>query len=149
MKEFKLKINGNDYNVTINSIEDLLVEVEVNGMPYHVEIEKVIKQKTIKTIRPAPAPTPTPTPVSDTGAPVVLKPEVSTQAGSVLSPLPGVILEILVKEGDTIKKGQKLMVLEAMKMENSIESDRDGKVVAIKVSKGASVLEGAELVIIG
>ena len=143
MKEFKLKINGNDYNVTINSVEDLLIELEVNGMPYHVEIEKIIKQKTIKTIRPAPAP------VSETGTPVVIKPEVSTHAGSVFSPLPGVILEILVKEGDTIKKGQKLMVLEAMKMENSVESDRDGKVVAIKVSKGASVLEGAELVIIG
>ncbi len=143
MKEFKLKINGNDYTVAINNMEDLLAEVEVNGTPYQVEIEKAIKQKTTKITRPAPAP------VSETGAPVVNKPTVSGNAGAVVSPLPGVILEVFVKEGDTVKMGQKLMMLEAMKMENIIESDRDGKVTAVKVSKGASVLEGAELVIIG
>ncbi len=145
MKEFKLKINGIDYNVSINSIEDMTAEVEVNGTPYQVEIDKPIATKAapVKIARPASAP------VSESGVPVVAKPTVSGGGGAVVSPLPGVILEVLVKEGDAVKMGQKLMVLEAMKMENSIESDRDGKVVAVKVSKGASVLEGAELVIIG
>lgn len=64
------------------------------------------------------------------------------------SPLPGVILEIKVKEGDTVKRGQTLLVLEAMKMENDIKADRDGKVTAIKVSKGESILEGTDLIII-
>jgi biotin carboxyl carrier protein len=71
-------------------------------------------------------------------------------SGSIIkSPLPGVILEVNVKVGDTVKSGSKLMVLEAMKMENTIVSDHDGKVIDIKVDKGASILEGAELVIIG
>ena len=144
MKEFKIKINGNDYNVTINSLDDTIAEVEVNGTPYHVEIDKPIKAKK-STIASKPAPAP----VSATGAPVVNKPTVATNAGAVTSPLPGVILDVFVKEGDTVKMGQKLMVLEAMKMENIIEADRDGKIIAVKVSKGSSVLEGAELVIVG
>jgi len=64
------------------------------------------------------------------------------------SPLPGVILEVSVKERDTVKSGQKLIVLEAMKMENNIEADRDGVVASIKVNKGDSVLEGAPLIIL-
>ena len=64
------------------------------------------------------------------------------------SPLPGVILEIKVKEGDMVKRGQTLLILEAMKMENDIKSDRDGKVTAIQVSKGESILEGTDLIII-
>ena len=142
MKEFKIKINGNSYNVSINSMEDLFAEVEVNGTPYKVEMDKPVKQK-VKVTLPAPAP------VSETGAPVVQKPTVRANVGAVVSPLPGVILDVHVKEGEVVKIGQKLLVLEAMKMENVIEADRDGKIVEIKVSKGASVLEGAELVIIG
>ena len=64
------------------------------------------------------------------------------------SPLPGVILEIKVNVGDTVKKGQTIIILEAMKMENNINSDREGKVTAINVHKGDSVLEGTDLVII-
>ena len=63
--------------------------------------------------------------------------------------MPGVILSVDCKVGDTVKRGQKLLVLEAMKMENTIPADRDGKIVEIKVNKGDSVLEGADLVIIG
>jgi len=142
VKEYNLKINGNDYAVSINSVEDSLVEVEVNGTPYHVEIDRVVKQAA-KINPPAPAP------VSGSGAPVVSKPIVPVNTGAVKSPLPGVIISINVNVGDTVKTGQKLLVLEAMKMENNIDADRDGKVVAVKVAKGDSVLEGAELVIIG
>lgn len=64
------------------------------------------------------------------------------------SPLPGVILDIKVKEGDTVKRGQTIIILEAMKMENNINANKDGKVAEIKVNKGDSVLEGTDLVII-
>ena len=64
------------------------------------------------------------------------------------SPLPGVILDIKVKAGDTVKKGQTIIILEAMKMENNINANKDGKVAEIKVNKGDSVLEGTDLVII-
>jgi biotin carboxyl carrier protein len=66
----------------------------------------------------------------------------------VKSPLPGVILDIKVKEGDTVKRGQTIIILEAMKMENNINANKDGKVAEIKVNKGDSVLEGTDLVII-
>ena len=70
----------------------------------------------------------------------------SSGAGTVVhSPLPGVIISVDVKEGQAVKKGQKVAVLEAMKMENEIQADVDGTVTAILVNKGDSVLEGADI----
>ena len=80
--------------------------------------------------------------------PAVSRPVVAGSKSGIKSPLPGVILEIKVKEGDAVKRGQTLLVLEALKMENDIKADRDGKVTAIKVSKGESILEGTDLIII-
>ncbi|MBO5250807.1 MAG: biotin/lipoyl-binding protein [Bacteroidaceae bacterium] len=139
MKEYKYKINGNLYNVVIGDIEDNIAHVEVNGTHYNVEMEKKPKA--------APTPKPIPRPVAKpAAAPVATKP--AAAKSGVKSPLPGVILDIKVKEGDTVKKGQTIIILEAMKMENSINADKDGKVTAINVSKGESVLEGTDLVII-
>ena len=144
MKEYKLKINGNDYAVTINEVDDNIAEVEVNGTPFKVEFEKPITKKPAVTVaKPAAKAAAAP-------AVAVAKPAAASGAGeTVSSPLPGVILEVCVKVGDAVKKGQKVMVLEAMKMENVIEATADGTVTAIKVDKGDSVLEGAPLVIIG
>ena len=111
MKQYKYKINGNLYNVTVNDVEDNIANVEVNGTSYKVELDKPVK-------------------------------------AAVKSPLPGVILDIKVKEGDTVKRGQTIIILEAMKMENNINANKDGKVAEIKVNKGDSVLEGTDLVII-
>lgn len=145
MKEYKYKINGSLYNVVINNTTDEVAEVEVNGIPYTVEIEKKTKkQVTTAFKKPAQAATPAPqvsTPVS--------KPAASVSAGSLKSPLPGIILDITCNVGDTVKKGQKLLILEAMKMENNIIADRDGTIQDIKVRKGDSVLEGTELLSIG
>ena len=80
--------------------------------------------------------------------PVVKPAAASTGKSGVKSPLPGVILDIKVNVGDTVKKGQVIIILEAMKMENNINADKDGKITAINVSKGESVLEGTDLVII-
>lgn len=143
MKSFKYIINGSAYKVRINSVEGDIAEVEVNGMPYQVKLEKPAKKQLVTLKRAAQAPT------TASGAPVVSRPAAGGAAGAVRSPLPGVMFTIDCKEGDEVKKGQKLGVLEAMKMENNINSDRDGKVIEIKVTKGESVLEGADLFIIG
>ncbi len=143
MKSFKYTINGNEYKVHINSIVDDIAEVEVNGTPYSVKMEKPAKKQMVTLKRPAQAPT------TPAGEPVVARPASSGAAGAVKSPLPGVILSIDCKVGDVVKRGQKILVLEAMKMENNINADRDGKIVEIKVNKGDSVLEGADLVVIG
>ena len=144
MKEYKYKINGNLYNVVIGDIEDNIAHVEVNGTHYTVEMEKKPKE--------APAPKPVVRPVAKpAAAPAPASAPASKPAAGksgVKSPLPGVILDIKVKEGDEVKKGQTVIILEAMKMENSINADKDGKVAAINVSKGESVLEGTDLVII-
>lgn len=143
MKEYKYKINGNVYKVAIGDIEDNIAHVEVNGTPYKVEMEKAPKAAAKPVVRPV-AKTPAPAP-----APVVKPAAASTGKSGVKSPLPGVILDIKVNVGDAVKKGQTIIILEAMKMENNINADRDGKIVEIKVNKGDSVLEGADLVVIG
>lgn len=144
MKEYKYKINGNEYKVAIGDIEDNIVQVEVNGTSYIVEMEKKPKEAPVRpVVRPAAAPAAAP------AAPAPARPAAASGGKSgVKSPLPGVILDIKVNVGDTVKKGQLVVILEAMKMENSINADRDGKITAINVSKGDSVLEGTDLVII-
>ncbi len=142
MKQFKYIINGNVYNVSVNQVEDTTAEVEVNGTPYKVEMDKPAKKEFTAVKRPAQAPT------TATGGPVVTRQATESSASAIKSPLPGVILTVDCKVGDKVKRGQKLFVLEAMKMENIIPSDRDGEVVEIKVNKGDSILEGADMVII-
>ncbi len=143
MKEFNYKINGSPYRVLIRKSEASVVELEVNGTPYVVELETKEKKKLAGIQRP----TTTPTPQSET-TPLVTRPSAPSAGGSIQSPLPGVILDIKCSVGDTVKKGQTVMVLEAMKMENNILANANGKIAKILVSTGDSVLEGADLVII-
>ena len=143
MKSFKYTINGNVYKVHINSVVDDIAEVEVTGIPYNVKMEKPAKKQVVTLKRPAQVPT------TPSGEPVISRPSTPSVAGAVKSPLPGVILSVDCKVGDVVKRGQKILVLEAMKMENIINADRDGKIVEVKVNKGDSILEGADLVIIG
>ena len=166
MKEYKLKINGNDYNVVINDVQESVASIEVNGSNYKVEFEKPIVKptaiKVVKTATAAPAvsaaaPKPAAVVKTATAAPAVsaaapkpaAAPAPTAGGTTVSSPLPGVILEVCVKEGDTVKNGQKIMVLEAMKMENVVEATADGVIKSIKVNKGDSVMEGTPLAIIG
>ena len=109
MKEYKYKINGNTYKVTIGDIDENIAHVEVNGTPYKVEMEKAPKVVVKPVVRPT-TPAPAPTPVVKPAAP-------STGKSGVKSPLPGVILDIKVNVGDTVKRGQTIIILEAMKME--------------------------------
>jgi biotin carboxyl carrier protein len=146
MKNFKFTIQGNKYDVNVLNIEDDIAEIEVNGTVYKVELEKKLTTtKTPKLVRSFAVP-------STETAPSQLKtsaPSAPKGAGFIKSPLPGVILEIFVKEGDKVSIGQKLITLEAMKMENNINADKEGIVKSLKVSKGDSVLEGDTLIEIG
>ena len=146
MKKFKFTINGNIYETEVLNIEDNVAEIEVNGTLYKVEVDKTMKTtKTPKLVRQVAVP-------STDSHPSVAKtssPEGPKGAGSIKSPLPGVILEMFVREGDVVKMGQRLLMLEAMKMENNIEADKAGKVVSILKHKGDSVMEGDVLIIIG
>lgn len=144
MKEYKYKINGNLYKVAIGAIEDNIAHVEVNGTHYKVEMEKAPKPKTT-VIRPVVHQAST---SPGTATAQVTRPVVASGKSGVKSPLPGVVLEVKVNVGDEVKKGQTVVILEAMKMENSINADKDGKITAINVKQGDSVLEGADLVII-
>ena len=145
MKTYKFKINGNEYNVAINSVEGKNASVTVNGTAYQVELEESPAAAPVQApvaapvaaAAPAAAPAPAPAPAA-AGA-----------GKAVTSPLPGVIIAVKVNVGDTVKAGQEVAVLEAMKMENSIEATHDGTVTAINVAKGDSVLEGAPIVTIG
>jgi len=146
MKRFKFTINGNQYQTEILNIEDNVAEIEVNGTKYYVEVNRDIKPvKTPKLVRTVAVP-------STDNVPQVAKtsrPEGHKGAGSIKSPLPGVILEVLVREGDVVKLGQRLIILEAMKMENNIDADRSGKVISIMKNKGDAVMEGDVLIVIG
>ena len=135
MKSYKFKINGNEYNVEINSVEGSIADVTVNGTSYTVEMENAPAAPAVQAA-PAPAPAAQAAPAA--------KPAGAGKA--VTSPLPGVIIEVSVKEGQAVKAGQKVAVIEAMKMENEIQAETDGTVTAVLVSKGDSVLEGAEIV---
>lgn len=145
MKTYNFKINGNGYNVVINSVEGRNASVTVNGKEYQVELEEAVSAP-VQAAPAAPAPAQSPAP-----AQAVAPAAPAAAAGSgkaVTSPLPGVIIAVKVNVGDKVKAGQEVAVLEAMKMENSIEATHDGTVTAINVAKGDSVLEGAPIVTI-
>ena len=143
MKQYKYKINGNLYNVTVNDVEDNIANVEVNGTSYKVELDKPVKAAPKPVTRPAAAPK------TETGAPVVTKQPTASKKDGVKSPLPGVILDIKVKEGDTVKRGQTIIILEAMKMENEIVAPCDGTVKQLAVQKGSTVATDALLAVVG
>ncbi len=144
MKEYKFKINGKDYAVKIGEADGKNLTVNVNGADYQVELENapVAAQTVIPStasVSPAPA----------VAAAPAAAPKAAGAGVTIKSPLPGIIISIDVKEGQAVKRGQKLAVIEAMKMENDILSEADGTVTAIHAHKGDSVLEGADIVTIG
>ena len=146
MKVFKYKINGSPYRVVVQNSDQESVELEVNGTPFVVEIEQK-KKKPISSIQRQASPSSSQT--IETTKPTVTRTTVAAGSIVVNSPLPGVVLDIKVKVGDAVKKGDTIIVLEAMKMENNIQASSDGTVSKVSVEKGASVLEGAELIVIG
>lgn len=142
MKEYNYKINGAPYNVKINGVEENIAKVEVNGIEFDVELEKPVAQ-------PKPVVRAVAAPVKTIEAPKEKQEAVDAGVFAVRAPLPGTINDIKVAVGQEVAKGQTVVVLEAMKMENNIDSDRAGKVLEVKIAKGDTVMEGSILVTIG
>ena len=147
MKDYSLKINGHNYNVQIDDVNEAstVAHVVVNGVDYEVEIEGA-KASTVSKPQVSPAPKSANsamiTPSTATPSPRIA-PAPSTSGSSVKCPLPGTVLSVKVASGQT------LVVLEAMKMENNIDADRAGVVKQILVQQGATVMEGDVLIVIG
>lgn len=145
LKEYKYVINGTKFTVGVGEVVDNQVHVEVNGTPYTVELEKstLAKQSSVRPVkRPAAAPR------TESGEKIIAQPKVASVAGAVKSPLPGTIMNFKVSVGDTVKAGDTVCVLEAMKMENDIHTVNGGVVKEICVNVGDSILEGADIMII-
>lgn len=140
MKEYKYTIEGKEYKVEIGTIKENIAEVTVNGETFKVEMEpepEPEKKKVVVSAAAAPANDEQP----------VAAGNVNT-ANAVKAPLPGVITEIKVAIGDTVNAGDTVVILEAMKMANNIEAEKSGKVTAICVKQGESVMEDSPLVVI-
>ncbi len=150
MKEYKYKVKGADYTVVIQEVEGKTARVEVNGVPFEVEMERAMNMASVPVVKPvahvhhAPA-----QPAPAAAQPVQAAPAAAGAGKSVRSPLPGTIVAIAVTNGQTVKKGQTVVVLEAMKMENNIEADCDGTVTSVCVNQGDTVQTGAVLLTIG
>lgn len=130
MKKFKFKVRGNKYEANINKFENNIVDIDINGTNYKVEIEQEIaKAKTPRLIRAK-------VPVNTDDA------KIKSSAGSLVkAPLPGTIMKLNVKLGDNINAGDTLLIMEAMKMENNIQAETSGKIKSISVKEGDSVLQ--------
>jgi biotin carboxyl carrier protein len=136
MKNFKFRIHENNYNVKIVSHEEDIIELEVNGTSYSVRMKDEIKKTKTPTLVRSASKRPT--------EPIKVNP--SSSKTKIVAPIPGVILSIDVKVGDTIKVGDRLLVLEAMKMENNITSEKAGTVSAIQIKVGQQVLQSEVMI---
>ena len=133
MRTYSYTINGARYDVTIESLRDQVAKLNVNGVAFDVEILGA--------------------PLSEGDLPEVAAaaaPAAPAGAGEpVNAPLPGVVTKVVVAAGQAVKKGDTVVVLEAMKMENNITAECDGTVTGVCVAAGDSVLEGTTLLTIG
>jgi len=154
MNKYQYKVQGIDYEVEIAEVEGNIAKVKVNGIPFEIELQKPINaakhpsMNTPKVEVPKPA-----TPSQPTAAPQpVSQPAQPAPAGAgmaIKSPLPGTVTDIKVSVGQTIQAGDVVLVLEAMKMQNNIEAEHEGKVTAIYVNQGDTIMEGTVLMTIG
>lgn len=136
MKNFTFRINENNYGVKILSHENNTIELEVNGTSYSVKMKEEIKKVKTPTLVRKPA----------NAAIEPVKINTVPSRAKIIAPIPGVILSINVKVGDTVKENDLLLVLEAMKMENSIASEKSGVITAINVAVGQQVLQGEVMI---
>ncbi|MGC9363621.1 MAG: biotin/lipoyl-containing protein [Fidelibacterota bacterium] len=148
-KTLKLEINDQEYIVTINEFSAYEAVVTLNGKTYTVGLNDLgIEQASDSPSGPAvaaPLPTPAGAPFSPS-LPTYQQPKPIASASSVVAPLPGLILKILVKPGETVKAGQNLVIMEAMKMENDVQALADATVKSVLVREGDSVNEGDTLI---
>lgn len=152
MKQYKYTINGADYDVTIDSLNGNKAKVIVNGMSFDVEMQGTLNESNLPD---APAADASAAPAAPKAAAPAAAPKAAAPAGApgkgtpVKAPLPGVVTAINVNVGQKVKKGETVVVLEAMKMENNIAAECDGTVTSVCVAQGDSVMEGTVLVTVG
>ena len=131
MKNFKFKIHDNNYKVNIKSHDGNVIQLEVNGTSYSVTMKEDIKKTKTPTLVRAASKRPA----------EPLKVDPSSQKTKIVAPIPGVIMSIDVKVGDALKIGDRMLVLEAMKMENNIVCEKAGIITALHIAVGQQVLQ--------
>lgn len=137
MKNYKFTVNGNKYEVEILDIDGSMATIEVNGTTYNVEIHHEVPK--LKPIQP----------VTTQKSVKGQKPAAEKSEGKAVkvnAPLPGVIIQVLVRPGDEVNAGQTLCTLETMKMENAIKAEEPGKVTKVNIAPGQSVLQDEVLI---
>ncbi|MBR1933425.1 MAG: biotin/lipoyl-binding protein [Prevotella sp.] len=153
MNKYQYKVKGVDYEVEIAEVEGNIAKVNVNGIPFEVELQKPINAAKHPTMNKPKVAAPQPA-----AQPVAAAPQPTTQQSSAApagtgsplkAPLPGTITEIKVQVGQQVNVGDVVLVLEAMKMQNNIEAEHAGQVTSIVVKQGDTVMEGAVLLTIG
>jgi biotin carboxyl carrier protein len=152
-KKYQYKVQGVDYEVDIEEVEGNIAKVNVNGIPFEVELQQPINAaKHPSMVKPkvaAPAVAPAAAPQAAPAAQPAPSAQPAANGTPLKAPLPGTISTVNVKVGDQVSAGDTVVVLEAMKMQNNIEAENSGTVTAINVSPGDSVMEGAVLLTIG
>lgn len=142
MKSYKFRINGNQYDVEVLDVDGNMAKIEVNGTVYDVEMQAEIpKVKTV--VQP-----PVQARAVKEQRPAAEKSSASGKAVEVRAPLPGVIIQVLIRPGDEVSSGQTLCTLETMKMENAIKAENGGKVASVSITPGQSVLQDEVLIVI-
>jgi biotin carboxyl carrier protein len=140
MKKFSFIINGNNYEVEILGFEENIAKVEVNGTQFNVEVQKDLKMTKTPTLVRVEPPKP-----SARESKIPRTPTQTTNV-AIKAPLPGTIISVLVKAGEKVILGQKLLTMEAMKMENNVLSEKDGVVKVVNVKPGQAVAQSEVLV---
>ena len=147
MKELKLEIEGKEYSVNIEEFGADEAKINVNGRTYTVGLKDIGDQIMVENVKLS---TPSQTSTGSAPSPAVKEASHTGSSGSaqVMAPLPGLIINVLVKVGDNVTAGQKIMIMEAMKMENDINSGINGTVKALNVKNGDNISEGDILAVI-
>ena len=139
MKNFKFRVNSNNYKVNIKSHEGNVIDLEVNGTSYSIQMKEEIKKTKTPTLVRAASKRP--------AEPLKVNP--SSSKSKIVAPIPGTVLSIDVKVGDTLKIGDRMLVLEAMKMENNIVCEKAGTITDIKIAVGQQVLQDEVMIELG
>ena len=148
MNKYQYKVQGVDYDVEIEEVEGNVAKVVVNGVRFDVK-QPINPTSTLKKVRVEAPKTVARPSVAPAAAPAAEKPAAAGSGQAIKAPLPGTIIDVKVNVGDTVKQGDVVLVLEAMKMQNNIESEYSGTVTSITVKAGESVMEGSVLLTIG
>lgn len=147
MHKYELTINDKSFTITVKQFSSEAAELDVNGKLYKVKVDQIVTTAPgtrPRAITKAPSPASAKAAASASASPAAA----SGGVGSVTAPIPGLILEIFVKEGDAVEAGKPLLKMEAMKMENLITAPTSGKVGTIRVRNGDTVIQGQELLTI-